>query len=187
LEAVTLYINFIFSGEILKTHNKNNITMKNKLISGILLLCVLSLLIACSPRKAEPVAAVVDKEQVKKEIQAREDEWAAVYNAGEMKNIGYYADDAISFYQNKAPLVGKGAIVEFLKADLTNNSNKISFVTNEVFVSKDGVQVLEIGSYKVVDSTNTAINTGNYMSLFEKRNGKYVCIRDMSASDMPVE
>jgi len=25
------------------------------------------------------------------------------------------------------------------------------------------------------------------MSLFEKRNGKYVCVRDMSASDMPAE
>ena len=25
------------------------------------------------------------------------------------------------------------------------------------------------------------------MSLFEKRNGKYVCVRDMSASDIPVK
>ena len=74
-------------------------------------------------------------------------------------------------------------------ADLnsTTKSNKISFTTNEVFVSNDGNQVVEIGYYKVVDSTNTAVNTGNYMVLFEKRNGKYVCVRDMSASDMPLE
>ena len=74
-------------------------------------------------------------------------------------------------------------------ADLnsTTESNKISFTTNEVFVSNDGNQVVEIGYYKVVDSTNTAVNTGNYMVLFEKRNGKYVCVRDMSASDMPLE
>ena len=70
---------------------------------------------------------------------------------------------------------------------LFSESNKISFTTNEVFVSNDGNMVVEIGYYKVVDSTNTAINTGNYMGLFEKRNGKYVCVRDMSASDMPVE
>jgi hypothetical protein len=56
-----------------------------------------------------------------------------------------------------------------------------------VFVSGDGIQVVEIGYYKVVDSANTEINTGNYMSLFEKRNGKYYCVRDMSASDMPVQ
>ncbi len=147
----------------------------------------LLLFIACNTKKTEPVPAVVDKEQIKKEIQAKEDEYAALYNAGELKNIGYYADDATTFYQNRAPLVGKEAIVEFLKADLTSNTNRISFTTNEVFVSNDGILVVEIGYYKVVDSTNTAINTGNYMTLFEKRNGNYYCLRDMSASDMPVE
>jgi hypothetical protein len=158
--------------------------MKNKVMKGVLLACIMSLLIACNTKKAEPA---VDKEQIKKEIQARENEFAAIYNSGELKNIGYYADDAESFFQNKAPLVGKVAIVEYLKSDLYSNSNKISFVTNDVFVSSDGIQVVEIGYYKVVDSTNVAINTGNYMSLFEKRNGQYVCLRDMSASDMPLE
>ena len=89
-----------------------------------------------------------------------------------------------AFYQNRPALVGKEAIVEFLKSDLISNSNKISFKTNEVFVSNDGNQVVEVGYFKVVDSTNTTVNNGNYMSLFEKRNGKYVCVRDMSASDI---
>jgi ketosteroid isomerase-like protein len=158
--------------------------MKNKVTKGLFFLYFLSLLIACNTKKAEPV---VDKEQIKKEIQAKEDAWAEIYNTGVLKNISYYADDATSFYQNKAPLIGKEAIVEFLKSDLYSNTNKISFVTNEVFVANDGILVVEIGYYKVVDSTNTAINTGNYMSLFEKRNGNYYCIRDMSASDMPIE
>ena len=91
-----------------------------------------------------------------------------------------------AFFQNRPALVGKEAIVEFLKADLANNSNKISFKTNEVFVSNDGNMVVEIGHFTVVDSTNTGVNRGNYMSLFEKRDGKYVCIRDMSASDVDV-
>ena len=68
-----------------------------------------------------------------------------------------------------------------------DNSNKISFTTNEVFVSNDGLQVVEIGFYKVEDSTNTIVNSGNYMSLFEKRDGKYVSVRDMSVSNMPIE
>jgi ketosteroid isomerase-like protein len=130
---------------------------------------------------------VIDKEQIKKEIQAKEDEFAAVYNSGELKDIGYYAEDAVTFYQNKKPLVGREAIVNFLKSDLVSNTDRISFKTNEVFVSTDGILVVEIGAYTVVDSTNTPINTGNYMSLFEKRNGKYYCLRDMSASDMIIE
>jgi len=155
----------------------------------MLSLLLLSLIIACNTKKGDPGTAAVDKEQIKKEIQAKEDEFAAVYNTGEVRNIGYYADDATSFSQNKAPLVGKEAIVKFLMAGIDSSSKgiKISFSTNEVFVSNDANQVVEIGYYKLVDSSNTVINTGNYMSLFEKRNGRYVSVRDMSASDMPRE
>ena len=147
----------------------------------------MTLLFACTSKKSDTEAVVIDKEQIKKEIQAKEDAFAEIYNTGELKNIGYYAEDATTFYQNKAPLVGKQAIVEFLKSDLSSNSNKISFTTNEVFPSSDGNQVVEIGSYKVVDSTNTAINTGNYMVMFEKRDGSYFSVREMSASDMPIK
>ena len=160
--------------------------MKYTTVTGIVLGCVTTLLLACNTKKNEPAAGAVDKEQIKKEIQAKEDEFAAVYNSKTIKSIGYYADDATSFFQNRPALVGKEAIVEFLKADLANNSNKISFKTNEVFVSNDGNMVVEIGHFTVVDSTNTGVNRGNYMSLFEKRDGKYVCIRDMSASDVDI-
>ena len=160
--------------------------MKNKTLKGVLLGCLTTLLFACNTKNVEP-AATVDKEQIKKEIQAKEDEFAATYNSGVSKNIGYYADDATSFYQNRAPLVGKQAILDFLTSGLDSNSNKISFKTNEVFVSNDGNQVVEVGYFKVVDTANTTINSGNYMSLFEKRNGKYVTLRDMSASDMPAQ
>jgi ketosteroid isomerase-like protein len=157
--------------------------MKTEIVKRVLLGGILTFMFACNAKEKEPSAAVIDKEQIKKEIQAKEDEFAATYNSGELKSIGYYADDAISFYQNRAPLTGKKAIAEFLKSDLESNSNKISFKTNEVFVSNDGNQVVEVGSYQLADSTNRTINTGNYMSLFEKRNGKYVCLRDMSVSD----
>jgi ketosteroid isomerase-like protein len=159
--------------------------MSKKIVRGILMGSLASTVLACNPKTQEITAPVIDKEQVKKDIQAKENDFAALYNAGEMKDIGYYADDATSFYQNKAPLIGKAAIVEFLKSDLNSNSNKISFTTNDVFISNDGNQVVEVGYFKVVDSADIAINTGNYMSLFEKREGKYVSVRDMSVSDMP--
>ncbi|OXA75909.1 Ketosteroid isomerase homolog [Flavobacterium aquidurense] len=163
--------------------------MKNKILKGLLLGSVLVSMLACNTKKEEEKpAVVVDKEQIKKEIQAKEDEFAATYNSGEVKKIGYYADDAISYYQHKKPLVGKEAISEFLISDLVSNSNIISFKTNDVFVSNDGNQVVESGAYTVTDSVSkSVINSGNYLSLFEKRDGKYVCVRDMSASDMEVK
>lgn len=161
--------------------------MKSKILNGVLVLYVMLLFVACNTKKAEPVAVVIDKEQIKQEIQAKENAFAEIYNTGVIKNIGYYADDAITYYQNMAPLKSREERIKFLESDVLSNTNKISFTTNEVFVSNDGEQVVEIGYFVVVDSTNTAINTGNYMSLFVKRDGKYVCLRDMSASDMPVE
>ena len=121
--------------------------MKTEIVKGLLLVGIMSVMFACNTKKDEPTAAVIDKEQIKKEIQAKEDEFAATYNSGVKKSIGYYADDATSFYQNRAPLVGKQAIIEFLKSGLDSNSNKISFKTNEVFVSNDGNQVVEVGYF----------------------------------------
>jgi len=163
--------------------------MKNKVAHGILLVSMVFFVFSCNSKKEEPTIVEIDKEQIKKEIQAKEDLFAETYNAGKMTNIGYYADDAISFSQNRAPLVGKQAIVEYLADGIDSfaSTHMISFTTKEVFPSNDGNQVVEIGYYKVVDSTNTIINSGNYMSLFEKRNGKYESLRDMSASDMPLE
>jgi ketosteroid isomerase-like protein len=163
--------------------------MKDKLTFATLIFAISSI-IACNPRKAEPVSApVIDKEQIKKEIQAKENEFAALYNSRELKSIGYYADDAVTFSQNREPLVGKEAIVNYLKAGIDSSieSLQISFETREVFVSNDGNQVVEIGYYKLTDSTNTDYNSGNYMVLFEKRNGSYVSVREMSASDLPLE
>jgi len=159
--------------------------MKKMTRKGLLLPCIAVVLFACNEKKEESTASTtIDKEQVKKEIQAKEDEFADVYNSGVLRNIGYYADDATSFFQNREPLVGKQAIVEFLKSDVDSNTHKISFKTNEVFASKDADLVVEIGSFTVVDSTSSApINKGNYMTVFEKRNGKYVAVRDMSVSD----
>ena len=157
------------------------------IVTAISLGSIISLFLACNEKKADPGAVAIDKEQIKKEIQAKEDSFAVLYNTGHVRDIGYYADDAMTFFQGKPPLVGKDQIVSFLKSDIVSNIDKISFKTNEVFVSSDGNQVVEIGSFLVVDSANKPVNRGNYMSLFEKRNGKYVAVRDMSASDGSVE
>ena len=162
--------------------------MKNKILKGALLSWTLLFVIACNPKKVNlSTDSEVDSEKIKAEIVAIEAKMADMYNLRSAASEEYYVEDAISFSQNRPPLVGKFAIDKSLKEDLTyfEKGDKISFSANEIFPSNDGEQVVEIGSYKVVDSTNNTIFRGNYMSLFVKRDGKYVCIRDMGASDMP--
>ena len=157
--------------------------MKNMIVKVIPLGCLVSLMFACNEKKGEQSSTSVDNEQIKSEIQAKENAFADIYNSGTLKNIGYYADDATSYFQNTAPLVGKEAIIAFLQSDLSSNTDKISFKTTEIFPSNDGNMVVEIGSFKVVDSANSLVNSGNYMTMFQKRDGKYVAVRDMSTSD----
>ena len=163
---------------------KSTKNMKNKILNSIVLITILSFVIGCKP-KTEEVA--IDKEQIKNEIQALENKMAEMYNNRELLRQEYYAEDATSFSQNKPPLVGKAAIEASIREDLLSfqKGNQIAFVANEVYPSNDGNQVVEIGSYRVSDSTATAIYTGNFMAFFEKREGKYVCVRDMAASDRP--
>ena len=161
--------------------------MKNMFLKGIILAYLSLFMASCDMNKEKTSSILIDKDAIKKEIQAKENQFAEIYNSGEVKKIGYYADDAVTFYQNMTPITNKEERIEFLRIDESTNNSKISFTTIEVFPSNDGNQVVEIGYYTVVDSTNTAINTGHYMSLFEKRDGQYKCLRDMSASDMPID
>ena len=157
--------------------------MKNMNLKVALMGSIAIFIIACNGNQAKLDSSAIDKEQIKKEIQEKENAFADLYNKNELKNIGYYADDAVSYLQNRPPLVGRDSIISFLKNDIISNTDRISFTTKEVFVSSDGNMVIEFGYFKVTDSSNNALNTGNYMSYFEKRNGKYVAVRDMSASD----
>ncbi len=162
--------------------------MKNKILNGLAFATIALFVIACTPKKEETAETpAVDKEKIKAELQAMEDAFAASFNAGKTDDMVYYADDATSYSQNKEPLAGKTAILDYIKEDMATlpKGSKIAFTAEEVFPSNDGNQVVEIGSYKMSDSTNTVKASGHYMSLFEKRDGKYVCIRDMGASDMP--
>lgn len=165
--------------------------MKNKILKGIALGVLLTIVIACNPKKEETTAEkpAVDTEQIKAELQAMENAFAEAVNSGKPETIVYYAEDATSYAQNKSPLVGKTAIDKSIKEENVSmpKGSKVTYTVNEVHPSSDGNMVVEFGSYKVVDASNKVKADGNYMSLFHKKDGKYVCVRDMSASVLPLE
>jgi uncharacterized protein (TIGR02246 family) len=144
---------------------------------------------ACQPApEAAPEAAAPDLAAIEAEIQAMEDAYSAAENAKDVDGIlAYYADDAISMAPDKEPLVGKDAI----RADLmervndTTNTSKVSFKVNTILA--DGDMVVETGSTIYTLEDGTSKTTGKYMSVFQKRDGKYVCVRDMWNRNMPKE
>lgn len=162
--------------------------MNRKVINGLVLSCVISFIIACSPKKAEPVAVVVDKEQIKKEIQAIENKFASIYSIRNVDSLTYYADDAVSYFVGRKPVAGKDSIHKFIQEELVYVPEGARLIneTLEIFVTDDGGNVAEIGAYTMVDSAGVVLQNGHYFSFFAKRNGKYVCTRDMATSH-PIE
>jgi ketosteroid isomerase-like protein len=157
--------------------------MRRKFQSAILIACSVLFITSCSNEKS---VATVDMDAAKKDIQAMEDAYAAAEKAKDAKAIvAYYADDAISYYRNEEPAKGKPAIearlADRLAKDTTGNTN----VYKVVDLFADGNLLVEVGSWAEMNPSGAEINSGHYISCFEKRDGKYVCVRDMSAASHP--
>ena len=155
--------------------------MKSKILMGGLFLFILTLSTGCIQTKED---AKIDIEKIKAEIQAIEDKFALTYNNRDTDSITYYADDAISYFSGQMPITGKAAIQQHINDELMDlpEGAKISFRTLEIFVSGDGDNVGEIGQFKLLDYEGAIIQMGHYFSFFTKRDGRYVCIRDMANS-----
>lgn len=164
--------------------------MKKKIFTAGLLIAMVTFLVACNQGKDEKTEVpAIDKEQIKAQIQELENHFALIYNTRNADSLSYYADDAVSYFNGQNPIAGKAAIHKFIDDELLNfpKGAKISFETDEIYIGMDGRFVLEIGAYKQVDSTGVLLHKGHYFSLFEKRDGKYMCIRDMSNSNPVVD
>lgn len=154
--------------------------MRFKFATTILIVATALFFSACSDEKA---ASAVDLDKLKTEIQAMEDAYAAGEKAKDAdKVVVYYSDDAVSYNRNETPASGKAAIkarlADRLAKDTTGNHN----VYKVVDLFAEGKMVVEIGSWTVLNPSGAETEKGHYMSYFENRDGKYVCVRDMNVT-----
>lgn len=141
---------------------------------------------ACSPKEKEE--ETLDMEEVKSEIQALEDAYAEGEKAMDPAAVAvYYSKDAISYSRNRQPLKGREAIQENIAANMANDTlgNYNVYKIEDLFA--EGDVVVEVGSWTELDADGTELQNGYYMSYFEKRDGQYVCVRDMSTTTAPVK
>ena len=125
-----------------------------------------------------------DMAKIKAEIKAIEDAWAAASNAKDVATIvGFYADDAISMVDDQPMLVGKAAIQKSVEEEIARHKDNATVAFETLDLYGDENRVTEVGKTTVTDSTGKAIYTGKYMAVWEKRNGKWLTIRDMSNDD----
>jgi ketosteroid isomerase-like protein len=122
------------------------------------------------------------------EIQAAEDAYATASLAKDADGVvAYYADDAVTYLHEKAPVEGKAAIRARLAERMANDTlgYKPTFKVLELYVGND--HITEIGSWSDTDASGTVKDHGTYVSIFKKSGDKWQCVRDMSVSAMPKE
>lgn len=151
-----------------------------------LITCLAIILLFFYSCTTPPAAPTVDMESVKSEITAMEAAFTAASNAKDVDALlAYYADDAKSMGPNKPTLEGKDAIkadaMEDMASDTTGTTSTMA--VTEIWASGD--IAVETGTWTVTDDGGVVVNKGKYMSLFENRDGKYVCIRDIWNTDIP--
>jgi uncharacterized protein (TIGR02246 family) len=142
---------------------------------------------SCNNTSQTPKAAL-NMDSVKAEIQKLEDAYAAGDKAKDADAIAaYYSDDAISYNPNEEPRVGKAAIKEKIASNLAKEAAGQVYTYSVVDIFAEGKQAVEVGTWATMDSDGKEVDKGHFMSVFEKRDGKYICIRDMEVSSMPVK
>lgn len=127
-------------------------------------------------------------DKLKTDIQAMEDAYAVGEKAKDANAVvAYYSDDAISYMRNEEPTSGKEAIkariADRIAKDTTGNTN----VYKVVDLFAEGDMAVEIGSWTEMSPSGAEVNRGHYMSYFQQRDGKWLCVRDMSVTSLPAK
>lgn len=164
--------------------------MKNTILTFALLTILFT---ACNEKKATEttteattaVAETTDLTALKAEIQTLENAWAAADNARDANALAaLYADDAITLGNNKPAVSGKAAILKDLQEMLSKRGKgaTISFETQDVFGGNN--LLTEVGKTTIKDPAGKVTYTGKYMAIWEKRDGKWLTLRDISNDDV---
>jgi uncharacterized protein (TIGR02246 family) len=134
------------------------------------------------PATAAAPASAADKEAV----HAVNVSWFKAYNARDVDAISaLYADDAVLSAPGAPSARGAAAIKEAFrkdmaaatKAGIANNAG----TSDEIGVSGD--LAWEWNTYSAAVKSGKVVEKGKYVTVFERRNGKWVIIRDIWNSD----
>ena len=112
--------------------------------------------------------------------------WAVAYNAGDAEALtAMYWEDAVLQPPGAPAATGHAAIRGFLAGD--SAATKAAGLTMNIpeagAVDVSGDLAYEAGTYSVTDASGATVDTGKYIGVFLKKDGKWLYIRDTWNSD----
>ena len=132
--------------------------------------------------------ATVDTAAEMDAIKAVNKAWNDNYAAGDAAAIvALYADDAVVLAPGYATASGRDAIRTLMEADVAGTKAAgISLnISPESTVEMSGDVAWQTGTFTVTDASGAQVDTGKFLSVLRKKDGKWSLIRDAWNSDTP--
>jgi ketosteroid isomerase-like protein len=121
-------------------------------------------------------------------IRAQTTSWKEAYNGGDAKGVtAQYADDALLMPPGASGVSGKAAILEFFTKDIAGSkaAGAVFAINPKTDVGVTGNMGWESGTYKVTVK-GAVVETGKFLSVSRKKDGKWHYIRDTWNADAPI-
>lgn len=116
--------------------------------------------------------------------------WFKAYNAGDVNSIvALYAEDAVLNGPGAPAARGQAAIREFLMKDVAT-STAAGMTFNAGSTTDAGVTGdlgWEWGTFTVTDKSGATVDRGKYVTVYARKDGKWLIIRDIWNSDGPMQ
>jgi uncharacterized protein (TIGR02246 family) len=135
----------------------------------------------CAPAAPPPVDTAAEAAALKAVTAA----WLDAYNAGDVEKIvAMYAEDGVLMPPHAAVATGHAAIRAFLTADTAGaKAAGVKIVPGAGTAGVAGDTGWESGSYTIADASGATVDSGSYLSVSRKSNGKWLYVRDTYNSD----
>jgi ketosteroid isomerase-like protein len=151
-------------------------------ISIALMLLAAVGIVACTQQQTALEADLNAEAQAIRDASAN---WGAAYKAKDWTAAAaYFAPDGTFFLENREPVAGPAAIQARTEADWASMPNaSLTWTTDNVIVSASGDLAYETGSYNFRNEAER--DTGKYITVWRKLDGKWKVLADMGVSTMP--
>lgn len=120
-------------------------------------------------------------------IRAQTMAWEKAYNAGDAKGVAaQYAEDALLLPPGAPAASGRAAILTFFTKDIADSkaAGVVFVIDPKTDVGVSGNMGWESGRYKATVK-GAVVETGKFLSVSRKKDGKWLYIRDTWNADAP--
>jgi uncharacterized protein (TIGR02246 family) len=121
-------------------------------------------------------------------IRAQTANWGKAYNGGDAKGVAaQYAEDALLLPPGASSVSGRAAILKFFTKDIAaSKAAGVVFVINpKTDVGVSGNIGWESSTYKVTVN-GAVVESGKFLSVSRKKDGKWLYLRDTWNADSPL-